>query len=246
MLIVSHNIEEAVLMADRVLIFATDPGRVRAELPIRLPRPRDADSLEVRALIDEVYALMTESAPVPGQPAPERVVLHLTDRLPEADVGHMEALLERLADDGRDGRADLPQLAEEAELTDQELLPLAQALALLGFAQLADADLHLSALGRSYVAGPHTLRQQLFGQQLLAHVPLAAHIRHSLEQAPSGELPQEPFLELLRESLDETTAERVLRTAIEWGRYGEAFEYDFHTGRIHLPEGEDGSPDQME
>lgn len=239
MLIVSHNIEEAVLMADRVLIFAADPGRVRAELPIHLPRPRDVDSLEVRALIDEAYALMTAGAPVAGRAAEEPARLHLGERLPDADVGRMEALLEMLVEDGRDGRADLPQLAEEAELTDHDLLPLAQALALFGFAQLADGDLHLTELGRRYVAGTHTLRQQLLGQQLLAHVPLAAHIRHSLEQAPSGELPQEPFLELLKESLNESTAERVLRTAIEWGRYGEVFEYDLRTGLIHLPAGED-------
>jgi NitT/TauT family transport system ATP-binding protein len=165
--------------------------------------------------------------------------MHLGDRLPDADIGRMEALLEMLVEDGHEGRADLPQLAEEAELTDHDLLPLAQALALLGFAQLADADLHLTELGRRYVAGAHTQRQQLLGQQLLARVPLAAHIRHSLEQAPSGELPQEPFLELLKESLDEPSAERVLRTAIEWGRYGEVFEYDLRTGLIHLPAGEE-------
>ncbi len=239
MLIVSHNIEEAVLMADRILVFAADPGRVRAELPIHLPHPRDADSLVVRALIDEAYALMTAGAPVAGRAAGQPVRMHLGDRLPDADIGRMEALLEMLVEDGREGRADLPQLAEETELTDQDLLPLAQALELLGFAKLADADLHLTELGRRYVAGAHTLRQQLLGQQLLANVPLAAHIRHSLEQAPSGELPQEPFLELLNESLDAPTAERVLRTAIEWGRYGEVFEYDLRTGLIHLPAGEE-------
>jgi len=239
MLIVSHNIEEAVLMADRVLIFATDPGRVRAELPIHLPRPRDPDSLAVRVLIDEAYALMTAAAPAAGRVPEEPAHVRLGNRLPDADVGRMEALLEMLVEDGRTGRADLPQLAEEAELTDDDLLPLAEALALLGFAELADADLHLTELGRRYVAGAHTLRQELFGQQLLSRVPLAAHIRHSLEQAPSGELPQEPFLELLNESLDEAVAERVLRTAIEWGRYGEVFEYDLRTGLIHLPVGED-------
>ena len=160
MLVVSHNIEEAVLMADRVLIFAADPGRVRAELPIRLARPRDADSLEVRALIDEAYALMTAGAPVAGRPLEEPVRMHLGDRLPDADIGRMEALLEMLVDDGREGRADLPQLAEEAELTDHDLLPLAQALSMLGFAQLADADLHLTELGRRYVAGAHTYRSR--------------------------------------------------------------------------------------
>ena len=239
MLVVSHNIEEAVLMADRVLIFSSHPGRVRAELPITLPRPRNGDSLEVRALIDEVYALMTVGASVPGRARDEPVRMHLGDQLPDADVDRMEALLEMLVDDDRGGRADLPQLAEEAELADHELLPLAQALALLGFAKLADADLHLTELGRRYVEGAHTLRQQLFGQQLLTQVPLAAHIRHSLEQAPSGELREEPFLQLLGESMEAPVAERVLRTAIEWGRYGETFEYDYHTGLIQLPAGDE-------
>lgn len=238
MLIVSHNIEEAVLMADRVLVFASNPGRVRAELPICLPRPRHPDSLEVRALIDEVYGLMTARQPGAGRPAAEPPRMHLADQLPAADVGRMEGLLERLSEAPFEGRADLPRIAEDAELADDELLVLAQALALLGFAQLADGDVHLTALGQRYVQAPNTVRQTLFGQQLLAHVPLAAHMRHSLEQDPAGELPEKPFLRLLHESLDEAQAEQVLRTVIEWGRYGEVFEYDFHTGLIHLPDGD--------
>jgi NitT/TauT family transport system ATP-binding protein len=236
-LVVSHNIEEAVLMADRVLIFASDPGRVRFQLAVQLPRPRDPDSPEVRELVDEVYALMTVGTARAGRPAEEPAPLNLAERLPEADVGRMEGLLDMLADEAFGGRADLPKLAEETELTDQELLPVTQALTLLGLTRLADGDLHLTSLGRRYVEGVHTLRQEIFGQQLLAHVPLAAHIRHSLEQEPSGELAEEPFLRLLSESLDAAEAERVLRTAIEWGRYGEVYEYNYNTGVIHLPEG---------
>jgi len=237
-LVVSHNIEEAVLMADRVLIFASDPGRVRFQLAVQLPRPRNPESAEVRQLIDEVYALMTAGSGRAGRAAEEPVPLQLADRLPEADIARMEGLLELLAGDAFRGRADLPRLAEETELTDDDLLPLAQAVSLLGLARLAQGDLHLTALGQRYVDGAHTLRQELFGQQLLAHVPLAAHIRHSLEQEASGELPEEPFLRLLSESLDAAEAERVLRTAIEWGRHGEVFEYNYTTGLIHLPEGE--------
>ena len=237
-LIVSHNIEEAVLMADRVLIFASDPGRVRFQLAVQLPRPRNPESAEVRQLIDEVYALMTAGSGRAGRFAGEPAPLRLAERLPDADVARMEGLLELLAGDGFRGRADLPRLAEETELTDDELLPLAQAVSLLGLAKLAEGDLHLTALGRRYVEGAHTLRQELFGQQLLANVPLAAHIRHSLEQEESGELPEEPFLHLLSASLDATEAERVLRTAIEWGRHGEVFEYNYTTGLIHLPEGD--------
>jgi NitT/TauT family transport system ATP-binding protein len=240
MLVVSHNIEEAVLMADRVLVFASDPGRVRFQLDIALPRPRDPDSTEVRSLIDEVYALMTAgAAPVAGR-APEEVErLRLHDRLPEADVARMDGLLELLGDAPFEGHADLPALAEESELTDDELLPVAHATSLLGLAQLQRGDLHLTALGRRYVDGQHALRQEIFGQQLLAHVPLAAHIRHSLEQDPSGALPEQPFLRLLQQHLDAAEAERVLHTVIEWGRHGEVFEYDFHARKIHLPEGED-------
>ncbi len=246
-LVVSHNIEEAVLMADRVLIFASDPGRVRFQLAVHLPRPRNPESAEVRQLIDEVYALMTAGSGRAGRTtegaaegtAEEPARLTLAERLPEADVGRMEGLLDMLAGDGFGGRADLPRLAEETELTDDELLPLAQAVALLGLAKLADGDLHLTPLGQCYVDAEHKLRQELFGQQLLAHVPLAAHIRHSLEQEASGALPEEPFLRLLSESLDAAEAERVLRTAIEWGRHGEVFEYNYTTGLIHLPAGEE-------
>jgi NitT/TauT family transport system ATP-binding protein len=237
-LVVSHNIDEAVLMADRVLIFASDPGRVRFQLAVQLPRPRNPESAEVRQLIDEVYALMTAGSGRAGRTTEEPATLQLAERLPEADVARMEGLLELLAGDAFHGRADLPKLAEQTELTDDELLPLAQAVSLLGLARLAAGDLHITPLGARYVQGTHALRQELFGQQLLAHVPLAAHIRHSLEQEDSGELPEEPFLRLLNESLDATEAERVLRTAIEWGRHGEVFEYNYTTGLIHLPEGE--------
>jgi len=233
MLVVSHNIEEAVLMADRILVFASDPGRVRCQLSVQLPRPRDPDSREVRELVDEVYALMTAGAA--RRPAGEPMALPLAHRLPQADVGRMDGLLELLAEAAYAGRADLPQLAEATGLADHELLPLTQALSLLGFAQLADGDLHLTLVGRRYAEGEHAQRQALFGQQLLATVPLAAHIRHSLAQEAAGELPEEPFLRLLSDSLDAAEAERVLRTAIEWGRHGEVFDYDYRTGVIRLP-----------
>lgn len=239
MLVVSHNIEEAVMMADRVLIFASDPGRVRCQLAIDLPRPRDADSPQVRALIDEVYALMTAGAARRTTAQPTAPTL--TDRLPAADVARMDGLLELLAEPPFDGRADLPQLAQETGLTDAELLPVAHALAQLGLALLAGGDLQLTPLGRRYVDGAHGLRQDLFGQQLLAHVPLVAHIRHSLEQEPAGELPDQAFLRLLGEQLGEAEAEQVLRTAITWARHGEVFEYDFHTGLMRLPTGEDAA-----
>jgi NitT/TauT family transport system ATP-binding protein len=242
-LVVSHNIQEAILMADRVLIFASDPGRVKFEMKIDLPRPRDPDSAEVRALVDEIYAVMTAGRVRSGKATEEVEPMRLDDRLPEADIGLMEGLLERLMEDPFFGRADLPQLGEETELTDEELLPAAEALALLDFAVLAGGDMVLTDIGKQYVAAEYSDRQALFGKQLLARVPLAAHIHHSLSQEPSGQLKEDPFLALLRESLDQEEAERVLNVAIEWGRHGEVYSYNYNTGMIHLPEADTETAD---
>ena len=100
-------------------------------------------------------------------------------------------------------------------------------------------DISLTPLGQRYAEAEQTLRQEIFGQQLLAHVPLAARIRQQLEQEPTGSLSDEPFIELLEEFLKEDEAKRVLEVAVEWGRYGEVYEYDFHTGRLKLPDPEE-------
>lgn len=237
-LIVSHNIEEAVMMADRVLIFASDPGRVRAELPITLSHPRVAEGQEVRTLIDNVYGLMTAGSVRSGRLAEVEIKLQLGDRLPEADIARMEGILELLTEEPFHGRADLPKLAEDTELTDKELLEVSRALTLLGFVHLAQGDVVITKLGIAYVASSKLERQRIFSDQVLENVPLIAYIRHGLEQDPSGDLPEDLFLKLLRFTLNQTEAERALSIAIEWGRYGDVFEYNFNTGVIHLPKDE--------
>lgn len=233
-LVVSHNIEEAVMMADRIIILDSDPGRVRCEVRIDLPRPRDVESVEVRALIDEVYGLMTMRHPQETN-AGDSATHHLGYRLPDTDIGRIEGVLDLLADTPFNGRADLPQLAEEAELSDEELFPTYEALGLLGLAVIEKGDISLTNLGQRYVEADQANKQELFGQQLLTHVPLAAHIRRNLETEANGSLPEARLIELLEEFMKEDEAKRVLEIAIEWGRYGEVYEYDYHTGRLTLP-----------
>ena len=235
MLVVSHNIEEAVTMADRVLIFAS--GRVRNELAINLARPREADGTLVRNLIDNVYGLMTAGSARAARVTEREVKLQLGDRLPDADVARIEGVLELLADDPFHGRADLPKIAEETELTDDELLSVLNALTLLGFAVLDHGDIIITPLGDRYVHAANADRQALFGRQLLENVPLVAYIRQGIAQDPSGDLHEDLFLRLLRFTLNEHDAKTALRIAIEWGRYGELFEYNYNTGVINLPEG---------
>ena len=233
--VVSHNIEEAVMMADRIIILSSDPGRIVSEVRIDQPRPRVADSPRVRALIDEVYGLMTMRRPAPavavGMPA-----RHPDFGLPDTDVSRIEAVLELVAEPPFDGRADLPHLAEEAELSDEELFPTFEALAMLGLAQVESGDIMLTHLGRRYAGAEQAERQEIFGRQVLENVPLAAKIRAALAESAGGTLSEEPFIELLEEGMKENRARRTLNIAVEWGRYGELYEYDFHLKRLKLPD----------
>ncbi|MGO8756186.1 MAG: nitrate/sulfonate/bicarbonate ABC transporter ATP-binding protein [Gallionellaceae bacterium] len=238
-LVVSHNIEEAVMMADRVLVFASDPGRVRDELPVTLSRPREVESSEVRGLIDKVYGLMTAGSARTGRITGKEIKLQLGDRLPEAEISRMEGILELLAYEPFLGRADLPKLAEETEFSDEELLAVSSALTLLGFAHLEHGDIILNPLGEQYVRASNPVRQAIFGRQLLENVPLIAYIRQGLVQDPSGDLHEDLFLRLLRFTLDETDANSALRVAIEWGRHGDLFEYNYNTGILNMPQNEE-------
>ena len=222
-------------MADRVLVFASNPGCVRAELPIALARPREVDKSEMRGLIDQVYGLMTAGTNRPGRTTEKEAKLQLGDRLPQADMSRIEGVLEMLVDEPYRGRADLPKLGEETDLTDTELLEVSSALALLGFANLAHGDITITPLGEQFAGASNVERQAVFGRQLLEHVPLIAYICHGLEQDRSGDLPEDLFLKLLRFTLNEDDAESALRVAIEWGRFANLFEYTFNTGTIHLP-----------
>ena len=67
--LVTHNIEEALLMADRLIVLSRRPSRVLAGVPVNLPRPRDRKSPAFYELTDYVYSLITEGrTPLPGAP----------------------------------------------------------------------------------------------------------------------------------------------------------------------------------
>lgn len=233
--VVSHNIEEAVMMADRIIILSSDPGRIVSEVAINLPRPRDVDSPRVRALVDQVYGLMTM------RPAPQVAVGAVPAaaqpdyRLPDTDIDRIEAVLDLVAQPPFDGRADLPKLAEEAELPDEELFPTYEAMGMLGLSQVESGDIMLTPLGMRYAGADQQERQEIFGRQLLANVPLAALVRERLTADDSGAVSEQPFLELLEEHMESDEAKRTLEIAVEWGRYGEVYEYDYHLGRLKLP-----------
>jgi len=231
MLIVTHNIEEAVLLADRVLVLSSNPGRIRRELLVDLPRPRDRRTPAFEALVDEIYGIMTgrepESAPSPSpatEPSP------INQPLPDATVGGMAGLLEILV--ARGGTEDLPALARDLIFEVDDLLPLVDGATLLGFATVDDADLHVTDDGREFVLADILTTKQLFARKAAARAPLVKAITNALAASIDGNLPGEFFVDILRRGFSEDEARHQLDIAIDWGRYGELYDYDANTGQI--------------
>ena len=225
-LMVSHNIEEAVDMADRILIFSSDPGHISAEVPIHLPHPRSPDGAGFRQIVDQVYTLLTTVPGRDGRRGVKPEPIGLGYRLPDAAVQQLSGLIEKLSEEPYKGRADLPHLADEENLTTDELLPLIELLQLLGFAHVSGGDIELTAMGRAYAEADMLTRKQIFAEALVNQVPLAAHIRRVLDERPGHRAPAARFLRELEDHLSEEEAERVLETVINWGRHAEIFAYD--------------------
>lgn len=231
-LLVTHNIEEAATLADRIVIFGNDPGYIRAELPVLLPQPRDPESPEFLALVDKIYTLMTTGPKEKAQRAQRERQIGLGYRLPDVEPSELSGLIETMT--SFEERVDLPELADELMMNIDDLFPILETLEILGFAKVSAGDIQLSDLGKQFSMADLQERKQLFAQRLLDKVPLARYIRRVLDEKVGHRVSEERFLSKLEDYLTEKEAERVLRTMIDWGRYAEIFAYDFNTGILSL------------
>ncbi|CAN5127772.1 nitrate/sulfonate/bicarbonate ABC transporter ATP-binding protein [soil metagenome] len=228
-LLVTHSIEEAVLMCDRVVLFASNPARVAAEIAIDLPHPRARTDKTFMALVDDIYgrmtnqALATRHAARSSEPAPGGGV---GVKLPPVSPNELAGLLEAITAEPFSGKADLPDLADELTMEVDDLFPLAETLQLLRMAEVAHGDIRLTDVGRRFVDGDVDQRKKLFAEQLLAHVPLVAQIRRVLDERTTHRAGYTRFSEELEDYMSEDFAEETLRAAIQWGRYAELFAYD--------------------
>src|SRR5262249_37954615 len=224
--LVPHNIEEAVLMADRILVFASNPGRVAGEIKVAFKHPRSRLDPAFRQMVDDIYALMTaRPAAAPGDRA-KPAAIGIGERLPRVGSNLMAGPIEALAAPPYDGRAHPPVIAHSLQLEIDDLFPIAEALQLLGFAELHEGDIRLTAAGRAFLDSDTQARKRLFADQLQRSVPLAAHIRRVLDERPGHRAPRMRFEQELEDHLSESAAADTLGTAIAWGRYAELFAYD--------------------
>jgi NitT/TauT family transport system ATP-binding protein len=234
-LMVTHNIEEAVLLADRVVILGTNPGRIRKTLDVGMERPRDRRAPEFEALVDEIYGIMIGRAEQhPGaSPVEEEQAIHarkLTPAqvpIPHASIDGLSGLVEILHQLGDElDLADLADLADELRLEVDDLLPLVDALVLLGFAEVEGPRLRLTVEGIGFGGADIQQSKRIFARAAIDRVPLIRVIRAGLERCADGCLQAGFFRDILRRSFGEEEATEQLEIAAQWGRYAELFEYD--------------------
>jgi len=224
-MLVTHNIEEAVLMCDRVLLFSSDPARVSAEIVIDLPQPRDRTSPAFEDFVDRIYVEMTSKRVErmrQQQAQSASIALPLTHVPPNQIAG----LIEALSAAPYDGKADLPDIAYEQELEADELFPVAEAMQLLRLADVEGGDIKLTHMGRRFADAELNERKEIFNRALMNHVTLAAHIRKVLDERASHSAPRTRFLDELEDHMDEEAADETLKSVVSWARFAELFSYD--------------------
>jgi NitT/TauT family transport system ATP-binding protein len=226
--LVTHSIEEAVFMCDRILVFSTNPGRIVHEIAVDLPHPRDRLDPAFRELVERIYVELTAR---PAGAARAARAEHFPGTgigtlLPPVPVNLMSGLVEALAAAPYQGVADLPALASALHMEVDDLFPVAETLQMLRLAEVEQGDIRLTDTGHRFAAADVDERKRLFQRQLLAYVPLAGHIRRVLDERATHRAPKSRFLDELEDHMTDGAAEETLRAVIGWGRYAEAFAYD--------------------
>ena len=230
---VSHNIEEAVSLVDRIVVMDKEPGRIVADMKVEIPHPRQRKSPEFIALVDKVYSLLAgqtqpetvELGSAPGEPGPTR-------SLPRINANELAGLLEYL-DEAPNNRSDIYRLTDEIKVDSDHILQLSEAAELLGFATIAQGDITLTPLGEAFAEASILARKEIFGTRI-RRLPLFKWIISMLRAADKRQLRWDVFMAALQLEFPPDEAEVQLDTAVNWGRYAELISYDDSDETIYL------------
>lgn len=237
-LLVTHNIEEAVMMCDRVLVLSSHPGRIVAEISIPLTRPRNRLDEQFHNIVDEFYSILTART-VELKTAQTHIQAGgIVSALPHLGINRIIGFIDVLASSPYEGQAELSTIAHSPSVETRDVLAVAEALHILEFAELKEGEIRLTAAGHVFAQGGPEEQKKLFREHLLCFVPFVAHIRHVLEERESHSAPWLRFKAELEDHLSALDAERTLRTIIRWGRYAEVFTYDDESKSFSLPPSE--------
>jgi NitT/TauT family transport system ATP-binding protein len=225
-LMVTHNIEEAVLMCDRILVFSSNPGRVASQIEVNLPHPRNRLDPAFRQLVDNIYSKMTQRAPGRAT-APDGIRgAGIGMVLNHVSTNVLSGLIETIAGEPYNGKADLPEVAARLQLEADDLFHLGETLQLLRLAQLTEGDIALTEPGRRFAQMDTDARKKLFAEHLVSYVPLVGLIRRVLSERPTHAAPAARFRNELEDYMTEDQASETMKTVVSWARYAELFSYD--------------------
>jgi len=234
-LMVTHNIEEAVLMADRILLFGSNPGHIISEIRVPMAQPRNRLSPDFRALVDSIYEKLTSKE---GQHAGKGSVfagMGIGMVLSYISTNILQGFIETLAT-VYNGQADLPTLSETFRINDEDggILRTAETLQLFRFCELDGAEVRLTNKGKEFATGNIDERKKLFHDHLQTYIPLAARIRSVLDERHNHSAPMSRFLNEIEDYMPDESAEATMKAVISWARYAELFAYDEQAGKLFL------------
>lgn len=235
-LAITHSIEEAVMMADKVVIFWHNPGRVAAVLKVGLSHPRDKKSPQFKKMIDQIYTILVRQSEIETRANQRPLALRKFQKLPHARLGALSGLLDLIHERG--GRKDIYELESELNMEADDLLELTEAASLLGMASLEEGDIKLTELGLRFVSGDILSRKDVFREAVAGSVVVINQIIQALNTATDHSMNEEFFLDVLENHFTEDEAWRQLQTVIDWGRYAELFAYDEQSGVLYTEEAE--------
>ncbi len=242
--IVTHNIEEAVLLADRIIVLGRNPGHIRTDFRVQMPQPRERKSEAFTQLVDYIYKVLTRPdvapAEAPETPTGRRVRDQRQMRyqmLPHARPGGMAGLLELVLDKG--GRDDIYRLADDLAFEIDDLLPIVDAAQLLSFLKVEEGDAVITESGAEFANSEILRQKELFRDAALQNVLLLRQIRRALEAKSDHTVPEEFFMDMLDEQFSEEESLRQIETAVTWGRYAEIFDFDAARRRFVLPDAQE-------
>jgi len=232
LVLITHLIEEAVFLGDRIVIMAANPGAVRTIIPNPLPHPREYRSPGFQALVDEIHAAITQihlpDEPPAAAPSVRRAVM---EPLPAAHVGEIIGLLEIVHDHG--DRIDLFALATRLRVEIGRAILVVKASEMLDFVDTPKHEVLLTPIGKAFVSSDENARKQIFHRQLLT-LSTFDLLLADLRRAPDLRLPVEVLHESLVMHLPDESPTQLLETIIDWGRYGEVVGFDPGDRMVYL------------
>jgi NitT/TauT family transport system ATP-binding protein len=231
-MIITHIIEEAVFLADRIVILGANPGRVRKIIQNRLPHPREYQSPAFLKMVQEIHEILVsvhlpEHSAAAAAPVPDALPTTL-EPVPPVNIGQITGMMEMLAD--RTGTMDVFALDQVTDYDFGHTLAVIKAGEMLGLLDTPRNLVSLTALGQDYLAGNMETKQTILRHRLLT-LSIFRFIAGILKEA-HGTLPEEIIEEELAMRLPTQDIPKLYATVISWGRFAELFQVEAGTVKL--------------